>query len=335
MAHGGIANKVSVEEVYRQAVTSKNPQAILEVARAFRDLGESEKAVWLEGRAFCLDKFTCAFGADTSVIQARLNALGANPQLTVDGISGPNTIAAIKAFQSSHDITPDGVVGPITLTALGMSGSETAPTAKPSAGSSIIAVRGLETKSDAFKNKLVEVSNALGINPDWLATVISFESKGTFAPNVQNPQSKATGLIQFIKPTATQLGTTLENLAAMTDIQQLNYVYRYFKDIVGRRMRNLDDVYLAVFMPSQMGKSSNSVVATQGSKVYEQNPFDRDGKGYFTVGDITSTIHAVYNAGAARGRVPVGVAIAGGGGLALAGIGLGAWYLWKKRKARA
>ncbi len=318
----------TVNEVYYQAITSKNPRAILEVVKVFRNLGEVDKAVDLEGRAYSLDKFECAFGADTAAIQARLNALGANPPLVVDGIFGPNTLAAIKAFQSSRGIEADGIVGPITLNALGMTGSET--TSVPSSGNGIIAVRGLETKSDAFKNKLVQVSNALGINPDWLATVISFESK--FDPNARNPQSGATGLIQFMGSTAHSLGTTLDELAAMSDVQQLDYVYRYFKDIVGRRMRNLDDVYLAVFMPSQMGKSSDSVVAVQGSKVYEQNPFDRDGKGYFTVGDITSTIHAVYNAGVARGRIPVGVAIAaGGGGLALLGLGLGAWYLWKRK----
>ena len=325
------------DEIYRQAVVSRNPQAILNVAKVFRSQGEPRRAAYLEGRAYSLGKFQVAFGAEfgMAAIQARLNALGANPPLTVDGISGPNTLAAIKAFQASKGIDADGIVGPITLAALGMSGSETGPTAKPSAsGSGIIAVRGLETKSDAFKNKLVQVSNALGINPDWLATVISFESK--FAPDARNSYSKATGLIQFMPSTAKSLGTTIDDLKVMSDVNQLDYVYRYFKDIVGRPMRNLDDVYLAVFMPSQMGKSSSSVVAERGSKVYEQNPFDRDNKGYFTVGDITSTIHAVYNAGATRGRIPVGVAIAAGGaGLgALAGIGLGAWYLWKQRKMK-
>lgn len=61
-------------------------------------------------------------GSSTAAIQARLNALGASPQLVVDGIPGPKTTAAIKAFQSSRGITPDGIVGPITLAALGMGG---------------------------------------------------------------------------------------------------------------------------------------------------------------------------------------------------------------------
>jgi peptidoglycan hydrolase-like protein with peptidoglycan-binding domain len=68
----------------------------------------------------------------TAALQARLNALGASPQLVVDGIPGPKTTAAIKAFQSSHGITPDGIAGPITLAALGMGGATiAAPVAAP------------------------------------------------------------------------------------------------------------------------------------------------------------------------------------------------------------
>jgi peptidoglycan hydrolase-like protein with peptidoglycan-binding domain len=66
---------------------------------------------------------TSGGNTSTAAIQARLNALGASPALVVDGISGPKTLAAIKAFQSSHGITPDGIVGPITLAALGMGGT--------------------------------------------------------------------------------------------------------------------------------------------------------------------------------------------------------------------
>lgn len=51
-------------------------------------------------------------------IQMALNKLGAKPALTVDGITGPKTKAAIKAFQASKGLTDDGIVGPKTLAAL-------------------------------------------------------------------------------------------------------------------------------------------------------------------------------------------------------------------------
>lgn len=369
---------MSLEEtVYQQALQSPNTEAVLQTAHLFDAMGWGShgqnlkdhaeyltfRRAWpvrsdtlfgvdhhiyvrsdspYEFRGFSVrnarkDKAQVSFGVDVAALQARLNTLGASPPLTVDGISGPNTLAAIKAFQSSHGIDPDGVVGPITLAALGMTGMESPPTKPSTSGTGIIAVKGLDTKSDAFKNKLVQISNALGINPDWPASVISFETGGTFSPSVQNPYSKATGLIQFMSSTARNLGTTLEDLRNMSDVEQLDWVYKYFLPYKGR-MRNLEDTYLAVFMPSQMGKSADSVVASEGSAVYTQNSgFDRDQKGYFTVGDITSAIRGVYNAGAARGRIPVGVAIAAGGiGVgALAGVGLGTWYLLKQRRKKA
>ncbi len=265
--------------------------------------------------------------ADVATIQARLNALGAQPPLEVDGVLGPKTVEAIKTFQRSKNIEPDGIVGPITLAALRLNGASSLPS---SDATSIVAVRGLEKKSNAFKAKLVKTSQALGIQPDWLATVISFETDGTFDPAKQNPYSKATGLIQFMSSTANGLQTTLEALRRMNDVEQLDYVYRYLSSFKGR-MHNLDDVYLAVFMPSQMGRSSDSAVASEGSIVYTQNSgFDREGKGYFTVGDITSTIHAVYNAGVQRGRIPVGTAM--GSGLAALGLATLAAYYWKKMR---
>lgn len=51
-------------------------------------------------------------------IQERLNALGADPQLSVDGSYGRGTRRAVATFQRSRGLTPDGLAGPLTLAAL-------------------------------------------------------------------------------------------------------------------------------------------------------------------------------------------------------------------------
>lgn len=57
-------------------------------------------------------------GEDVRSLQMRLIDLGYNPG-SADGAFGPNTEAAVKAFQSAMKLTMDGVVGPKTWGALG------------------------------------------------------------------------------------------------------------------------------------------------------------------------------------------------------------------------
>ena len=64
---------------------------------------------------------TVAFGSKGPAIeevQQHLNRHGAAPALVVDGIFGPLTKAATKAFQVQKKLGPDGVIGPLTWRAL-------------------------------------------------------------------------------------------------------------------------------------------------------------------------------------------------------------------------
>jgi hypothetical protein len=51
---------------------------------------------------------------DNEWAQASLNKLGADPQLTVDGVMGPLTREAIKKFQAANGLIADGICGPLT-----------------------------------------------------------------------------------------------------------------------------------------------------------------------------------------------------------------------------
>lgn len=63
-------------------------------------------------------------------IQRKLKALGFDPG-ALDGIPGPRTTAAVKAFQIDNRLTVDGIVGPETLRAL--FGEVKPPIAEPTA----------------------------------------------------------------------------------------------------------------------------------------------------------------------------------------------------------
>lgn len=110
--------------------------------------------------------------------------------------------------------------------------------------------------AENMSNKIVEVANNIGTNPYWLANLINFESAGTFDPSIKNELGYV-GLIQFGKAAASDLGTTREALQAMTAIEQLDYVEKYFQLPHKRRNSNYStpiDLYMAVFYPLGIGK---------------------------------------------------------------------------------
>jgi hypothetical protein len=124
-----------------------------------------------------------------------------------------------------------------------------------------------------FANKVVSVSKALDIDPNWLMAIMYFESARTFSPSIQNP-SGATGLIQFMPSTAIGLGTTTTALKNMSAVEQLDYVYKYYLPYKSK-LNNYIDLYLVTFFPAALGKPDNFVI--QSSKlsaglIGRQNP---------------------------------------------------------------
>ena len=55
-------------------------------------------------------------GHPIKTLQYLLRARGQS--VAVDGVFGPDTAAAVKAFQTGHGLTADGIVGPVTWAAL-------------------------------------------------------------------------------------------------------------------------------------------------------------------------------------------------------------------------
>lgn len=145
----------------------------------------------------------------------------------------------------------------------------------------------VKNNKEAFLNKVVSISNQLGINPNWLMFVMYWESG--LNPAIRNKYSGATGLIQFMPATATALGISVSALVNMSNVEQLDYVYKYYRPYAGH-MNNLYDVYLVTFFPAALGKADNWVLQTSSLSpriIAEQNPaIDLNKDKQITVGEF-------------------------------------------------
>jgi hypothetical protein len=155
----------------------------------------------------------------------------------------------------------------------------------------------------AFEAKVKTIAEKLGINPNWIMVVMNNESGlNAQAVNKQSGDNsdpytrspyRATGLIQFMPTTAIWLGTSTQALYRMTNLEQLDYVYLYFKPYIGR-LKSYFDLYMITFFPAAMGKPDDYVIQTskvKASVIAKQNPsldINKDGK--ITVGEARKTM---------------------------------------------
>ena len=143
-----------------------------------------------------------------------------------------------------------------------------------------------------FNKNLEKIATALGTSSNALLAVMKQESGVN--PHIQNSIG-ATGLIQFMPDTARRLGTTTDELKQMDGVQQLDYVYKYYK-MTGVGDGSVGDLYMATFMPKYIGYPDKYVLGQRGAegfsgKVYAQNAgLDRDRDGEITVADVKQSV---------------------------------------------
>jgi hypothetical protein len=150
-----------------------------------------------------------------------------------------------------------------------------------------------------FERMVQNICRILEINPNWLMMVMWSESRlnaqavnkqpGDSESALERAAKRATGLIQFMPNTAINLGTTNKALYAMSAIDQLNYVYKYFKPWTGK-IKNYFDLYFVTFFPGAMGKPDDYILQTKkisAALIAKQNPgFDINKDSKVTVGEI-------------------------------------------------
>jgi len=123
-----------------------------------------------------------AVHAAGSTVSALQSVLGITP----DGVYGPNTRRAVRAYQRNHGLAVDGIAGPMTLASLGLAGSAAAPA--PAASRTAAAPSGT------------------------LARIAMCESSGN--PTAVSPTGKYRGKYQFSRATWREFGGTGDPAAA-------------------------------------------------------------------------------------------------------------------------
>ncbi len=145
---------------------------------------------------------------------------------------------------------------------------------------------------EEFLKKVINVSDTLGLkNPNHLMAVMYKESG--FNPKARNGDTLATGLIQFMPATASALNTNVNALYNMSNVEQLDYVLKYYQLIKKWTHKNLytyEDLYLATFFPAALGKPDDYILKTSklsAGIIAAQNPgIDLDKNHIITVGEF-------------------------------------------------
>jgi hypothetical protein len=198
------------------------------------------------------------------------------------------------AENDSSDMEPDKTVGSTTVTKPASSSPTGSSSGKLAWGAKV---------SDEFRKKVRKISADIGCNPDFLMAAMAFETRETFSPKIINPQSGATGLIQFMKNTAIGLGTTTAALAKMSAEDQLDFVAKYFDSKKGK-LHTLEDVYMAILFPAAVGKPNNHVLFTKPSTAYKQNEgLDLNKNGQITKAEAAAKVQEKLVKGMKPGNV--------------------------------
>ena len=149
--------------------------------------------------------------------------------------------------------------------------------------------------SPEFRAKVLRICRGFGWSDEhasWLMACMAFESAGTFSPSIKNAAgSGATGLIQFMPRTAIGLGTTVDALAAMDAVEQLDWVARYFKPYA-KRVNSLPDMYMAILLPKAVGFDDSAQLFTGGTSYRQNAGLDADNDGIITKAEATGRVTA-------------------------------------------
>lgn len=179
----------------------------------------------------------------------------------------------------------------------------------------------MNTQPD-FVSLLLESADALQMPPEMLATIISYETGGTFSPTQPGPTTQFgqhRGLIQFGEPQAREYGVDWSNPLG-SQLGRDGAVVRYFQRNGWQPGMSMLDAYSIVNAggPGRYNASdanNGGAPGTVADKVRNQFGGHRDNARRLLAGKYDPAAFAAYN-GPAAAAAPPGGASAGDGGAA-------------------
>ncbi len=186
----------------------------------------------------------------------------------------------------------------------------------------------IQDNKAAFIKKLLQISQNLGIDPNWLMIVMYSES--AFLPHISNPKNCVgttkfccVGLIQFCPPSQKALGISREQLQKMSNLEQLDLVESYYKLNGKIIFKDYTDLYLYTFYPKALLEKWSDTKTFPQSVVAANPIFDMDKNNTLSVGEFRNYVRKkVAKEGHLRGYWYVETA-AEKKKIGLAGIGIG------------
>lgn len=186
--------------------------------------------------------------------------------------------------------------------------------------------------SDPRADKISQVARKVGARPSLLDALINFETAGTYDPLIENPNrdSTAVGLIQINDPTARDLfGMSAKALVSKYPdfySQMDNVVLPYLEQRKrvyngGAPLFSKNDLYMAVFYPSYMNKSPDTLFP---ENVRKANP------GINTPADYARFVDKRIKESALLVLKPIPMIIVSGTIV----IGVTAWYVSRKKRLK-
>ena len=161
--------------------------------------------------------------------------------------------------------------------------------------------------ADDFRSALIASAGRLGINPADLATVISYETGGTFSPSIRGGASnRHIGLIQFGPNEQRQYGAS----QSQSGSEQLGAVEAYLTDRGFKPGMGILDLYSTINAgrPGRYNASdanNGGAPGTVADKVNNQMAGHRAKAAAFLGGDFTPTMPAAAGSSAQSGRFGV------------------------------